>query len=101
MGLWRRTAEWKARRVRALLKRDGRHCWLCNRPLAATTPKEGRRTTLEQLIPRCMEGGDGLDNLVLCHAACNRHLRDHPPEKKRKIREKWHRETARVIARRR
>ena len=96
MAAWRRDAKWKRRRVATLLERDGPACWLCTRPLSRNATKPGRRITLEHLVPRAAGGGDGLDNLVLCHAACNGHLKDRPAEKKRKIREKWHREADRV-----
>lgn len=95
VGAWRKTAKWKRRRIALLIERDGDACWLCTRPLSRHSTRPGRRISLEHLTPRATGGGDGLDNLVLCHAACNRHLRDHLAEKKRRIREKWHREAAR------
>jgi 5-methylcytosine-specific restriction endonuclease McrA len=82
-----------------LLERDGPSCWLCNRTLSMQATNPGKRITLEHLTPRSAGGDDRLANLVLCHAACNRHLRDHPAEKKIRIRAKWHRETARVLRR--
>jgi hypothetical protein len=99
MGVWRKTAKWKRRRIGLLMERDGQGCWLCTRPLNSASTRPGRRISLEHLTPRCTGGGDGLDNLVLCHDSCNRHLRDHPADKKRKIREKWHREAARQAVR--
>lgn len=99
MGAWRKTAKRKRGTVATLRERDGGDCWLCARPLSRVATRPGRRTTLEHLTPRCHGGGDGLDNLVLCHAACNRHLRDHPREKKLKIRDKWHRERAGAVTR--
>lgn len=95
MGVWRKTGKWKRRRVGLLLRRDGQACWLCTGPLSPNATRPGRRITLEHLTPRSAGGGDGLDNLVLCHDACNRHLRDRPADKKREIRAKWHREAAR------
>jgi hypothetical protein len=74
-------------------------CWLCNRAISLNATRQGRRVSLEHLTPRCRGGGDELENLVHCHHACNLHLRNHPAEKKLKMREKWHRETARMLGR--
>lgn len=89
---------WKRRRIAMLRKRDGGSCWLCALPLLPHAPRGGKRTSIEHLVPRALGGGDALENLVLCHEACNRHLRDHPAEKKARIRDKWHRERARIAA---
>ena len=78
-----------------ITKRDGSFCWLCNRGLLKGGKVKNRKITLEHLTPRSLGGSDDLDNLVLCHPACNRHLADRPVQKKQKIRVKWHRETAR------
>ena len=83
--------------VERLRARDGDKCWLCARPLKMTATKQSRRISIEHLHPRSLGGGDEIDNLVLCHGHCNRHLRDHPREKKIKIQAKWLRETARVL----
>jgi 5-methylcytosine-specific restriction endonuclease McrA len=98
MGAGCGTTKWKRRQKQRLLHRDGARCWLCNRPLCDQPRKRAKQTTLEHLQPRCAGGGNALENLVLCHEACNRHLGDRPPEKKREIRIKWHAETARVLA---
>jgi hypothetical protein len=98
VGAWRKTAKWKRRRIALLIGRDGHACWLCTRPLSRHSARPGRRVSLEHLTPRSAGGGDGLDNLVLCHAACNRHLGDRPADRKLKIREKWHREAKRQAA---
>lgn len=51
-----------------LYQRDGGDCWLCGKPMTA----EDR--TIEHLTARQHGGGNGLDNTVLTHAACNRVL---------------------------
>lgn len=78
-----------------LRARDGPLCWLCARPFAPAATRLGRRPSLEHLVPRRHGGGDGLDNLVLCHVGCNRHLGDRPLEKKLRMRERWRRAAAR------
>ncbi len=97
MAVWRRSAKWKRARIAALIERDGPGCWLCTLPVPvqASATRRGRRASLEHLQARAHGGRDGLDNLVLCHDACNRHLADRPVEQKRKMREKWHREVRR------
>lgn len=100
MKPWRRSAAWKRRRVERLAARDGDSCWLCSLALTSRQPNHPKCTTIEHLTPRCAGGGDELENLVLCHKACNAHLRDHPREKKLTIRAKWHAEAARVAGRR-
>jgi len=91
MAGWRRTAKWKRRRVAELIERDGPRCWLCTLPVPSRATRPGRRASLEHLEARCRGGSDKLDNLVLCHDACNRHLGARPVEQKWKMREKWHR----------
>lgn len=95
MGAWRKTAKWKRKRVGLLIDRDGHACWLCTRPLSRAATRPGRRISLEHLTPRVVGGDDRLDNLVLCHAACNRHLGERPVAKKLEIQAKWHREAKR------
>jgi 5-methylcytosine-specific restriction endonuclease McrA len=90
MAAWHKSAKWKRRRVALLLLRDGPDCWLCARPLSPEPKKPGKRTSLEHLRPRCAGGADTLDNLVLCHDSCNRHLGTRDPDKKLRIRAKWH-----------
>lgn len=80
--------------------RDGPDCWLCKHPIPAAPKKQGRRASIEHLCPRSLGGSDALDNLVLCHQSCNRHLADRPVEQKRKMREKWHRVPAALALRR-
>lgn len=84
--------------IARLRSRDGDNCWLCARPLSKKMSKLSKRTSIEHLNPRALGGGDEVENLVLCHHHCNVHLGDRPPEKKVKIRAKWHRETARIRA---
>ena len=99
MSQWNKTAKWKRARIELLQVRDGLHCWLCNRHLLKGGKRKNRQITIEHLVARSLGGGDELDNLALCHPGCNRHLANRPLDKKRKIREKKHRETARQATR--
>ena len=59
--------------------RDGGRCWLCNEPLDfKAAPNSKKAPTFEHLIALSRGGPKTLENLVLCHASCNRHLRDRP-----------------------
>jgi 5-methylcytosine-specific restriction endonuclease McrA len=46
----------------------------------------GKAATIEHLTPRCDSGTDELDNLVLCHVGCNRHLGTFSREQKERMR---------------
>jgi 5-methylcytosine-specific restriction endonuclease McrA len=46
----------------------------------------GKAATIEHKVPRCQNGTDDLDNLVLCHVGCNRHLGANSPEQKERMR---------------
>jgi 5-methylcytosine-specific restriction endonuclease McrA len=78
MARWNKTAKWKRARAASIVARDGRLCWLCNRPIASSSAKQGRRASIEHLQARCLGGGNELGNLVLCHNSCNRHLGSRP-----------------------
>jgi 5-methylcytosine-specific restriction endonuclease McrA len=91
MAHWKKTAKWKRARAAEIVARDGPLCWLCNLAILAAPKKQGRRASIEHLEARCLGGGDALENLVLCHDSCNRHLGDRRVAQKRKMREKWHR----------
>ena len=79
----------KRKLVRKLLERDGRLCWLCDRPMIAG------KETIEHLLARAAGGTNDLANLVLCHRGCNAHLKDRPVERKLRMRVKWHRALSR------
>jgi 5-methylcytosine-specific restriction endonuclease McrA len=91
MPSFKKTAKWKRARRAEIVRRDGPDCWLCTRPVPKAPKRAGQRASIEHLRARTHGGSDALDNLVLCHDACNRHLRDRPLEQKLKIRVKWHR----------
>ena len=77
----------KKKLLKALRARDGDACWRCNRPMRFEgLPNKGKAATIEHYVPRSKGGGDELDNLRLCHVGCNRHLADHPPEQKERMR---------------
>jgi hypothetical protein len=46
----------------------------------------GKAATIEHLTSLCHGGGWGLDNTVLCHVGCNRHLGTHTREQKQRMR---------------
>lgn len=76
----------KKRRRGALRARDGDNCWRCNRPMNFNDPNCRRAATIEHVTPRSKGGTDDLGNLRLCHVGCNRHLADHEPEQKERMR---------------
>lgn len=77
----------KKRRFAAIRARDGDDCWRCHRPMRFEGPPNcGKAATIEHITPRSKGGTDDLDNLRLCHVGCNRHLADHPPEQKERMR---------------
>lgn len=49
-------------------------------------PNCGKAATIEHCMPLSRGGTWALDNLRLCHVGCNRHLADHPPEQKERMR---------------
>ena len=49
-------------------------------------PRKTQTPTIEHLQPKCLGGGNGLDNLVLCHPGCNRQLANRPREDKERLR---------------
>lgn len=98
MARWTKTSKWKRARIELLKARDGLLCWMCNRHLLKGGKRKNRQITIEHLVARSLGGGDDLENLALCHPGCNRQLADRSIEKKRQIREKVHRETARRAA---
>ena len=52
-------------------------------------PNTKKAPTKEHLQPLSAGGTGALDNLVLCHPGCNRHLRNRPRADKESIRAKW------------
>jgi hypothetical protein len=72
-----------------LRARDGCGCWLCGEPLDfSAVPNSARAPTLEHLIAKSRGGPQTLENIVLCHACCNRQLADRPLVDKIKMRER-------------
>ena len=80
----------KARRRlrRAIIERDGADCWLCGNEM----PMQDR--TVEHLIAKSNGGTDELDNLALCHEACNVLLGNLPLAAKLDLRRKYRDEAA-------
>jgi 5-methylcytosine-specific restriction endonuclease McrA len=74
--------------VDRLRARDGGLCWLCQCPINFKAESNSDRApTMEHLIPKCREGSNTIENLVLCHPACNKLLADKPLVDKLKMRE--------------
>ena len=73
--------------LKALRARDGDQCWRCNRPMRFEgEPNCGKAATIEHYLPKAKGGTDDLANLRLCHVGCNRHLADHAPAQKERMR---------------
>jgi len=84
---WMFTRERKRRQFEAVRKRDGDNCWRCHRPMDFSEPRnKAKSATIEHRKPRAHGGTSALDNLVLCHVGCNRHLGANPPEQKERMR---------------
>ena len=76
-------------KIEQLRARDGDKCWLCGGRLAFNAePNSKKAPTKEHLDALSNGGGDTLDNLVLCHPGCNKHLANRPKADKLKMREK-------------
>lgn len=71
----------KARRRRALIKRDGPQCFWCAVPFSSRV-----LATLDHIIPRRKGGTDSLPNLVLACTPCNEY-RSNPPLGRRRTKE--------------
>jgi 5-methylcytosine-specific restriction endonuclease McrA len=77
----------RKRKVAKLREMYGDDCWRCNRPMRFVGPPNcGRAATVEHLMPLSKGGTWAMDNVRLCHVGCNRHLRDHLPEQKERMR---------------
>lgn len=60
------TGNGRARVVRALMARDGRHCYWCKIEL-----RHPWKPTIEHLVPRSLGGSNRQENLVLACDWCN------------------------------
>ena len=82
---WKYRREQASARVAALRARDGEACARCRRPIRFDLPTGHEAgVVVEQLSP----GGDGLDNLRLCHPRCNPSGVDHTDEVTERARRK-------------
>lgn len=69
--------------------RDGDLCWLCDEPIDFdAVPNSKKALTFEHLIAQSRGGQGTLDNLVLCHPGCNKHLGDRPLVDKIRMRDR-------------
>lgn len=57
--------------VKALVGRDGKHCYLCNKPFS-----NNNRPTIDHIKPLSKGGSWHFDNLALAHLACNQDKAD-------------------------
>jgi 5-methylcytosine-specific restriction endonuclease McrA len=82
-------------KVDRLRARDGDDCWLCGKPINFDArPNSGLAPTREHLLAQTFGGPDKLENLVLCHAICNRRLASLPIKEKvdrreKRLRKQW------------
>jgi len=84
---WMFKREKKRARIAALRARDGDKCWRCHHPMRFEEPlNAGKAATIEHLVPRVHGGTGHMDNLVLCHVGCNRHLGTNSREQKERMR---------------
>lgn len=68
----KRSSSVKARKVAALIKRDGLRCWICGGMLQEDTPEgDPWAITLDHYVPVSRGGADANSNLRLAHACCN------------------------------
>jgi hypothetical protein len=76
-------------KVALLRARDGDKCWFCDGPLRFNAGANSKKApSIEHLTPKALGGNSKLENLVLCHPGCNRHLADRPRERKELMRAK-------------
>ena len=61
------TAKEREWRIQALIRRDGKRCWLCGEGFG----KKKRRVTIDHAIPKGRGGSNDLCNLRLAHECCN------------------------------
>jgi len=84
---WMFKREKDRQRFAKVRERDGDNCWRCHRPMNFTEPRDkAKSATVEHVQPRALGGTSALENLVLCHAGCNRHLGANIPEQKQRMR---------------
>jgi 5-methylcytosine-specific restriction endonuclease McrA len=75
-------------KVERLRARDGGRCWLCEKPINfKAEPNSERAPSIEHLIPKCRDGSNEMENLVLCHPPCNGRLDNLPLVEKIKLRD--------------
>jgi 5-methylcytosine-specific restriction endonuclease McrA len=61
-------------KLRQLLERGGRFCWLCNSPI-----RTHQKATIDHVVPRALGGTHDISNLRLAHHHCNQQRKDGPP----------------------
>lgn len=84
---WLREHIRKKARREALRRRDGDNCWQCGQPMRFGAPHNvGKAATIEHRVPKAHGGTDDLENLVLCHVGCNRHLGANSAQQKERMR---------------
>ena len=77
----------KRKRRRQVRARDGDIWWRCGHPMRFGFPHNTRRSaTIEHREAQANGGTWELENLVLCHKGCNKHLGTNTPEQKERMR---------------
>ena len=77
----------RRRKFAKLREVHGDNCWRCGHPMRFEgAPNCGKAATIEHLNPQSKGGTWAFENLRLCHVGCNRHLADHTPQEKERMR---------------
>jgi 5-methylcytosine-specific restriction endonuclease McrA len=66
------TAKERQWRIQAIIRRDGKRCWLCGDKFGKTE----RGVTIDHAIPKSRGGTNHLSNLRLAHRRCNHERAD-------------------------
>jgi hypothetical protein len=84
---WMFGREKRRKKFEAIHKRDGDNCWRCHQPMDFSEPRDKKKSaTIEHLTAKTNGGTLALDNVVLCHRGCNKHLGTNTPEHKERMR---------------
>ena len=84
---WMFKRDKERKRFAKVRAKNGDACWRCHHPMDFSEPRnKPKSATVEHLLPRALGGTSALDNLVLCHVGCNRHLGANAPEQKMRMR---------------
>lgn len=84
---WMFRREKKRSKIKEIRERDGDNCWRCHQPMDfEAVPNSRKAPTIEHLESKKHGGTLSIENVVLCHPGCNRHLGTNTPSQKRRMR---------------